>query len=64
MSEKKRQALRERIASLINHGLSDDEIYKELTMTLTPIPRLIGIIREYMSEPKAEHSPHLGPANT
>jgi hypothetical protein len=63
MTEKERQALKERIASLINHGLSNDEIFAEYLKDVSA-SELIGVIRDLMEKPlDTTQSTHLGPAN-
>jgi hypothetical protein len=53
MTEKERQALKERIASLINHGLDNAETYRTLDKSVCPAD-LIAVIRDLMDERKGE----------
>ena len=53
MSQQERQALREEIAHLMNHGLNDVEIYSSLSNEKLILPSdLIAVIRDLMSENK------------
>jgi hypothetical protein len=55
MDEKKQQALRERIAQGINHGLSNLEIYGIINDKGIIYPSdLIGVIRDLMTEKSSD----------
>ena len=50
MKRKERDALKERIASLINHGLEDRDIAEELKLEVGLAEKLIALIRDYQMD--------------
>jgi hypothetical protein len=50
VERKERDALKERIAGLINHGLEDRDIAEELRLEVGIVEKLVALIRDYQMD--------------